>query len=79
MTDERKPLAPDRPGRYLLRNGKEVSVMEQDLDQWHGPKYIWFLNGCHVLYEYYDIIAIAPGDAAWCLAQARLLCPEGLR
>lgn len=66
MTDERKPLAPDRPGRYELRNGAVIT--------WPNDRRHWLDSGRYCdrdtmeASDQRDIIARAPDDAAWCLA-----------
>lgn len=83
MTDSRKPLAPDRPGRYECRDGDIVTIGGKTLqglwivvDAGYNAVCLYYPNGTGEA-EQFDIIARAPDDAAWCLAQARLLCPEG--
>lgn len=83
MIDSRKPLAPNRPGRYLLRDGTTTQIDSVDngigrcangaAEHWDYGQY----EGPNGLNPKHDIVDFSCDDAAWCLAQARLLCPDG--
>jgi len=78
--DDRKPFSPDRPGRYLLRDGKMSVTILVVFGKFAAdtiPTGNLWINGAVPNNRWWDIIARAPDDAAWCLAQARLLCPDG--
>lgn len=84
-SQESKPLAPDRPGRYLLHGGLVATLFHnQAMGKWMGLldcenlERCWLDTGEHTSgIINLRIVARAPDDAAWCLAQARLLCPKG--
>lgn len=69
-------MAPDRPGRYLLRNGDCVTLYRFSGLFWRcyeGQDFAWIRDGrdhAQLAAGAYDIIARAPSDQSWLLDQA---------